>query len=240
MPAPNLRAFAEKVAVVTDAGNPFGRAVALQLALEGCYVIGGYADESIDNTNALNELQALGTLASAVNVDVATAAGVATLFETVAATYGRLDLLVNTARIQSETDFAKIGQNDFDRNLNHNLRAAFFCAQAAVPLMRNRSAAAIVNLTQENRINALDCATFAATVGLTGALAEELAPKIRVNAVSIQAAKTEPPPPTFELLRAASAVAPDDVARTALYLLSPEAAAITGQIISVGAKRARL
>ena len=99
MPAQRIHAFAEKVALVTDGANDVGRAVALQLALEGCYVIVGFSEISAGNSRALAELQSIGTLANAVQTDISTLEGIETLFRTVEETYGRLDLLINTAQL---------------------------------------------------------------------------------------------------------------------------------------------
>ena len=75
MPAPSVHAFAEKVALITDGSNPVGRAVAMQLALFGSYVIVGLPAESKKEEHALNELKSLGTLANAVKADISTVEG---------------------------------------------------------------------------------------------------------------------------------------------------------------------
>ncbi len=73
MSVQSVHQFAEKVALVTDGENPIGRAVALQLALQGCYVIVGFSNVSEENRRALRELESLGTLANSVETDVSTA-----------------------------------------------------------------------------------------------------------------------------------------------------------------------
>ena len=75
MPAQSVHAFSEKVAIVSDGTNPIGRAVALQLALLGSYVIVGFPQNSAENKSALQELQSLGTLANAVESDIRTVEG---------------------------------------------------------------------------------------------------------------------------------------------------------------------
>ena len=99
MPAQRIHAFAEKVALVTDGASDIGRAVALQLALEGCYVVVGFPETSEGNTRALAELQSIGTLANAVQSDIATLEGIETLFGAVENAYGRLDLLIGSRTI---------------------------------------------------------------------------------------------------------------------------------------------
>ena len=108
--------------------------------------------------------------------------------------------------------------------------------------MDNRPNAAIVNLINksENSSNALFLALQTALVGLTESLAKELTPKIRVNCVSFANDAHLTNVEEIQLLRPATVVAPNDVAQTVVYLLSPEAAAITGQNISVGQKRSKI
>ena len=73
MPAPSVHAFAEKVALISDGANPVGRAVAMQLALQGSYVIVGLSSD--EHAGAIEELKNLGTLANAVKVDISTVEG---------------------------------------------------------------------------------------------------------------------------------------------------------------------
>ncbi|MCU9931005.1 SDR family NAD(P)-dependent oxidoreductase, partial [Escherichia coli] len=75
MSVQSIHAFAEKVALVTDGDNPIGRAVAMQLALQGAYVVVGFSRISESGESALTELQNLGTLANAVEADITTVAG---------------------------------------------------------------------------------------------------------------------------------------------------------------------
>lgn len=238
MPTPNLRAFSEKVAIVTDAGNAFGRAVALQLALQGCYVIAGFAAESAESASALDELQALGTLASAVAADVSSDAGTTALIDAAAQTFGRLDLLVNTSLFEPNTLI--VNAIDFDSAVNQTLRAAFFCAQRGAELMRNRPNASIVNLCGETTNNSLSAAIRGAIVGLTEALAADFAPRVRVNCVAWKSDKQIEAAPEFSLLRQPTAIAPDDAARAALHFLSPDAAALSGQTLFVQPKARKI
>jgi NAD(P)-dependent dehydrogenase (short-subunit alcohol dehydrogenase family) len=228
MPTPSIHAFAEKVAVLTDGSNPVGRAVAMSLALQGCYVIAAFPPDSTGN---LNELQELGTLAIAVEADVSTAEGRGNLFETVENSFGRLDLLVNNAHLAVESNLAEMTEAIFDTVIRRNLKTTFFCCQSATRLMQNRSSAAVVNVIFEPE-NSLLAFTNSASRTLCKTLAETLAPKIRVNAVSFKAEQKQQS--EFDLLRPPTVIAPDDVARAVIYLLAPDSKAIRGQIITVG------
>ena len=100
MPAPSIHGFAEKVALVINGSDGVGRAVALQLALQGCYVICSYDKTSDENKSALNELQSLGTLASSFEFTDAK-----TLIDEVDNLFGRLDLLVNCVKKDDDSTF---------------------------------------------------------------------------------------------------------------------------------------
>ncbi len=100
MPAPSIHGFAEKVALIINGSEGVGRAIALQLALQGCYVICSYHMASDENKSALNELQSLGTLASSFEFTDAK-----TLIDEVDSLFGRLDLLVNCVKKDDDSTF---------------------------------------------------------------------------------------------------------------------------------------
>src|SRR5688500_19928257 len=114
MPAPSIHAFAEKVALITDGENPIGRAVALQLALLGAYVVVGFANSTEENRRAIGELQNLGTLANAVEADVSTVEGAQKLVREVEQMFGRIDLLVNCLKSSTDSTFEEMSEAVFD------------------------------------------------------------------------------------------------------------------------------
>jgi shikimate 5-dehydrogenase len=100
MPAPTVHGFAEKVALIINGSEGIGRAVALQLALQGCYVICSYEKVSDRTKSALDELKSLGTLASSFEfIDAKT------LIDEVDNLFGRLDLLVNCVKSGDDSTF---------------------------------------------------------------------------------------------------------------------------------------
>ena len=100
MPAPSIHGFAEKVALIINGSEGVGRACAMQLALQGCFVICSYQTSSDETASALNELQSLGTLASSFEfVDAKT------LVDEVDKMFGRLDLLVNCVKDNEDSTF---------------------------------------------------------------------------------------------------------------------------------------
>jgi 3-oxoacyl-[acyl-carrier protein] reductase len=237
MSVQSVHQFAEKVALITDGENPIGRAVALQLALQGCYVIVGFSNVSEENRRALQELQSLGTLANHVESDVSTVRGAQNLVSEVEKLYGRLDLLVNTLKYRSDSTFEETSEAVWTRTVDANLKATFFILQAAVKLMKARPKPAIVNVVAECKTDENDLAfilTQESIVGLTESLAKRLTPKFRVNAVSVgEAERKTVENLDAELFRAQTGIQYDDAARAILFLLSSEAVGLNGQVLRV-------
>ncbi|HXG84397.1 MAG TPA: SDR family oxidoreductase [Pyrinomonadaceae bacterium] len=237
MPVQSVHQFAEKVALITDGANPIGRAVALQLALQGCYVIVGFSNASEETRRALKELQSLGTLAHHVETNFLTVEGVKKLVDEVEKLYGRLDLLVNTLKFRSDSTFEEISEAVWTQTVDANLKATFFILQAAVKLMKARPKPAIVNVVAEcetDENNSAFLLTQKSVIGLTESLAKRLAPKFRVNAVSVGKGKSENIENLdAELFRPTSGIAYDDAARTILFLLSSEAVGLNGQVLKI-------
>lgn len=239
MPAQNLGGFAEKVALVTDGTNGVGRAVALQLALQGCYVIVGYANADERSKNALTELQSLGTLANAVEADCSTVEGARKLVAEVEKLYGRLDLLINTVKFEPDSSFDEMTEDVWTRNVDANLKAMFFVTQAAANLMKFRPKAVIVNIasacdTEETASNVAFAAVQAGIVGMTKALSLKLPSKFRVNCIAVSEKKIAGETLDAELFKPKKGVADERAARTIVYLLSSEAAGLNGQVLTVG------
>ncbi len=239
MPAQSIHAFAEKVALVTDGASPIGRAVALQLALQGCYVIAGFSRISEGNQRALAELQSLGTLAGAVAADISTVEGAKNLVGEVENMFGRLDLLVNCLNFRSDSAFEETTEDVFKQTFDANLKAAFFVTQEAVRLMKTRPKPKIVNVfsdvdTPETQANVLLACSQKALIGLTESLAAVLPKKFRVNAVAVSEKQPERDDDLdAELFRPKKGISEDDAARAIVYLLSPEAIALNGQILRI-------
>ncbi|HEX8248560.1 MAG TPA: SDR family oxidoreductase [Pyrinomonadaceae bacterium] len=235
MPAQPIHAFAEKVTLITDGTNPTGRAVALQLALLGSFVVVGFSGASAEAKSALEELKSLGTLANAVEADASTVEGAQNLVAEVEKLYGRIDLLVNTLKFEPPTSFAETSENVWQTTIDTNLKSVFFVTQAALPLMSPRPKPSIVNVVtncEGDEKNLAFAAAQAAVAGLTKQLSKQLPKNFRVNCVAVNE-KREEKSIEFELFKTSRNVAADDVARVVVYLLSAEAKALSGQILTV-------
>ena len=241
MPTPSQHAFSEKVALITDGTNPIGRAVAMQLALYGCFVIVGYPKSSDIESNALSELKSLGTLASAVEANVSTVEGAQSLVGEVENLYGRLDLLVNCVKWRSGSTFDSVNEEIFDQAIDSNLKSVFLVTQEACRVMNPRPKPKIVNVmsavdSEETRADVAFSVSNEAIAGLTKSLAINLPDKFRVNAVAVSekaGSVSKFDELDAELFRPKAGIDPDDVARSVLYLLSSEATGVNGQILKV-------
>ena len=244
MPAPSQHAFSEKVALITDGTNPIGRAVAMQLALYGSYVVVAFYNPTDEDRRAMEELKSLGTLAHYVEADVSTVEGVTQLVAEVENLYGRLDLLVNCLKFQGDSEFENTTEEMFDKTIDVNLKGTFFITQEAMRLMNPRPKGKIVNVTsacdsEETEKKLAFVAANSALIGWTKSLAKTLPNKFKVNAVEIsEKEKKQSHFDKFskideELFRAKKGIDVDDIARTIVYLLSSEAIGLNGQILKV-------
>jgi NAD(P)-dependent dehydrogenase (short-subunit alcohol dehydrogenase family) len=224
--------FAEKVALISDASSAVGRAVAIQLALQGSYVTGLFPDNG-DPGGLVSELVELGTLAHGFAIDPSTAEGAKEAAEHVGEAFGRLDLLINCLKSPRDSTFGSMDATAFTSTLERGLGSAYFMTQASLPLMEGRPKPKVVNVTYTAQCGSdpLFEAAQTAVGGLTASLAARLPKNFRVNCVRVREPAEQEP---NELFRSTSSVAPDDVARTILFLLSSESTGINGQIVDLG------
>jgi pteridine reductase len=177
-----------KVALVTGAAKRLGRAIAIHLAREGADVIVHYQRSATEAQEVVREITKLNRRAISLSADLAKKSDIDKLFAAAKEEFGRLDILVNNASNFLHADFASITEEIWDAALDVNLKAPFFCSQAAAPLIKKTNGV-IINLS--------DVAGFlgwtsyiphsvskAGVSMLTRVLAKALAPEIRVNAIA--------------------------------------------------------
>lgn len=181
---------ARPVALVTGAARRIGAAIASHLHACGYDVIVHYRTSSREASDLVDVLNRARTdSATAIGADLSVAADCAALVERAAGwRSGRLDALVNNASSFRRTPLGTIDEAAWHEMIDGNLKAALFCSQAAAPWLR-ASGGAIVNLCDVHterplREFSVYSAAKAGIVALTRALALELAPAVRVNAVS--------------------------------------------------------
>ena len=239
--------LAEKTALVTGASRGIGRAVALALAKAGAKVAVNYAG----NQKAAEEVVALITGAGGdaflVQADVGDSAAVDAMIKTVVERFGRIDILVNNAGITRDNLIMRMKEEDWDAVIHTNLKGIFNCTKVVSKQMMKQRFGRIVNMTSVvgvmgNAGQSNYAAAKAGVIGFTKSMAKELASRnINVNAVAPGFIATDM---TADLTDAVKAEmlsqiplqklgTPENVASAVLFLVSPGADYITGQVLHV-------
>jgi len=238
--------LASQIAVVTGAGRGIGRAIALKFAAEGADVVCiSRTQENSDKVPA--EIRALGRKAWAFAVDVADAAAVSTAAEKILTEAGKVDILVNNAGVTRDGLLMRMSDADWDMVLDTNLKGAFLVTKAFSRAMIRARAGRIINVSSVIGLigNAGQCnyaASKAGLIGFTQSVAKELASRgITVNAIAPGFIETDMTSELKPEMREAilkqiplgSFGSAEDIAGAALYLASPAAWYVTGQVLTV-------
>lgn len=236
-----------KIALVTGASRGIGRAIALELAQRGADVVVNYAGSAASAQDTVAQIEAMGRRAIAIQANVADYTQVDEMMAKTIAAFGRIDILVNNAGIIRDNLLVRMKEEEFDDVIATNLKGVFNCLKAVTrPMMKQRSGR-IVNITSVVGIlgnigQANYVAAKAGVIGLTKSAARELASRnITVNAVAPGFIVTEmtdelPGDAANDLTRQiplAKPGRPEDVARVVRFLVSEDAAYMTGQTIHV-------
>ena len=178
-----------KTALVTGAAKRVGRAIALELHTAGANLVVHYREAAAAAQALVDDMNAK-RVGSAISLqaDLLDGEACSTLVENSTAHFGRLDALVNNASSFFATPLGSIDESDWLDLIGSNLKAPLFLTQAAAPHLR-QTRGAVVNITDIHAERPLAgyplyCAAKAGLLGLTRALAVELAPEVRVNAVA--------------------------------------------------------
>jgi len=235
-----------RVAIVTGAAQGIGKAIASVLEKrKAAVLVSDRLFEKAEQTAA--ELVAGGAVAVACEVDVSRADSVHAMVEQALSRWGRVDILVNNAGITRDGLILRMKDEDWDAVLSVNLKGTFNTIKAVLPVMSKQRRGRIVNISSVvgamgNAGQANYAASKAAVVGLTKTAAREYASRgITVNAVApgfIDTAMTASLPAAAKenLLRQIPAGrfgGVEDVAHAVAFLVSDEAAYVTGQVIHV-------
>ena len=234
----------DRVALVTGSAKRLGRAVALDLARQGADVVVHYRSSEREAREVTAEIEKLGRRSLALGADLASISEIQKIFQKVDAHFGRLDLLVNSAANFLQAEFASTTEKLWDASLNTNLKAAFFCSQAAAPLLKKTNGA-IINFADIGGI--LGWPGFiphsiskAGIIMLTRCLAKELAPEVRVNAIAPGTITMPGDPPEWEadfvkLAPLHRRGRPEDIVGAVSFLAG--AKFVTGQVLVVDGGR---
>jgi 3-oxoacyl-[acyl-carrier protein] reductase len=242
----NLRSLRGQVAIVTGASRGIGRAIALELATQGAYIIVNYASSSRAAEALVEEITTAGGQALALQADVSQAEQVDALFNSVMEKCDRIDILVNNAGITRDTLLLRMKPEDWQAVIDLNLTGVFLCTRAASKIMLKQRYGRIINITSVagqmgNPGQANYSAAKAGVIGFTKTVAKELASRgITVNAVApgfIATDMTSKLSNTEEILKFIPLNRygqPEEVAGMVRFLAADSAAAyITGQVFNV-------
>lgn len=242
-----LRAdLSDQVAIVTGASQGLGRAIALGLAANNAKVacVARSKDKLAATVSAIEEA---GGTAEAVVGDVASRESVEAVVDQVIDTWDRLDILVNNAGITRDTLLPRMSDEEWDDVINTNLRGAFLMTRAASRVMMRARYGRIINISSVSGLigNAGQTnysASKAGLIGMTRSLSREIGGrKVTVNAVAPGFIESEMTSVLGESIvgRVKERIPckrlgrPEDVAAAVLFLASPAAAYITGQVLTV-------
>jgi len=242
----------DKVAIITGGGRGIGKAIGLALAREAAHLV--LAARTLPEVQAaVADVQALGCLALGVKADVSKPEDVEAMVASALAEFGRIDILVNNAAVQSP--IGPLWENDpreWLRTILVNLGGVFLCCRTVIPAMIRQGGGKIINLSgggaaEPRPYFSAYAASKSAIVRLTETLAEEVKGfNIQVNAIAPGAVNTRL---TDEILAAGAAagaemlaragrqketggVSPEKAAALAVFLASDESDGLTGRLIS--------
>ena len=231
-----------KIALVTGAGRRVGRVIALELAAHGATVAVHYRTSQAEADAVVAEIAAHAGKAQTFGANLERVAEIEQMVSEILGSFGRIDILINSASVFAPTPLAEITEREWDANLDTNLKGPFFLSKFAGAAMRRQGAGKIINLGDWAGIRPYkDYLPYSVSksglIGLTKALAKELAPEVQVNCIALGMVM---PPENYtkeEVERLVSRTptkkigTPEDVARAVVFFCETDFA--TGSVLTL-------
>lgn len=234
-----------KIAVITGSSRGIGKAIALVFAKEGAKIIINYATAEQEAQKVVEEISKYGSEALAIKCDVSDEKQVERMVNICVKHFGKIDILVNNAGIGINNPFKEKTVEQWNRTLGVNLIGPFLCSKHFAPYINNDGR--VINIASTNGIYSMHPestdydSSKAGVIAMTKGLAQELAPKICVNAIAPGWVATEMTEYMSEetiknenehiwLKRFGK---PEEIAKVALFLASEDSSYVTGTTIIV-------
>ncbi len=239
--------FEGKAAIVTGASRGIGREIALLLGQEGAKVAVNYSGSKEKADEVVQTIKEAGGDAFAIQADVSNSDSVKNMIDETIESFGSVDILVNNAGITKDNLLMRMKEDEWDDVININLKGVYLCTKGVTRQMMRQRAGKIVNVASivgvsGNPGQANYVAAKAGVIGFTKTAAKELASRnINVNAVApgfittdmTDALNEDVKNEMLKNIPLGKLGSPENVAKTVLFLLSEDAAYITGQAIHV-------
>ena len=247
-----------KIAVITGASQGIGKTIAVRLAEDGATVGVNYREDAAPADALVAELTGRGLKAQAFRADVSKPAECRTLMEAVGAAFGRVDILVSNAGVESFGKLEEITEQEYERVFSVNVAGQLFVTQAAAPLM-SPGGRIVLTSSVSAKSSIFYHTLYAASKAAVSAMVLNLAPElgergITINAVAPGGTETHmakengaqymppalrdlPPETLLKLIKSKTALQrqaqPEEIAAAVAFLVSSDASYITGSTLKV-------
>jgi len=233
-----------RIAIVTGGSRGIGRAIAVELARDGCYVIVNYRSNDEGAAETLSMIRSAGGDGETVRFDVADSAAAEQAVNDIVSRFPTIDILVNNAGITADNLFLMMSEAEWDSVIATTLKGFYNMTKPVMRRMLRNKKGSVVSIASVagiigNKGQANYSAAKAGLIGASRSIASEIAKKgVRVNVVAPGLIETDmikdaPVEMIKNVIPMGRIGKPEEVAKVVRFLCSDDASYITGQVISV-------